>query len=185
MQNETQNNNTPEELHKAKRLGVIFLIIGIITLAIIGSLIIASKNNESKMDAQTTSTSVSINEKRDDDGDMMYRPIYTYEVDGQTYTCETSFSSSIHPSENNATIYYESSNPSNCASDYSRTGEKFFYLFLILPAVFIIVGISSIKAASSKLEHGAFLKDSTTPSQQPPTPPSSSSTGTSQGYDLS
>ena len=176
--------NSPKELHAARKLGVIFTVIGIFLLVPLVFLIALYKMNDSRLDAQTTSTSVTIHEKIDDEDDTIYKPTYEFEVNGKTYICESSISSSIRPNESNVTIYYESTNPNNCASDYTRTRVKFFYFFLILPVVFIIVGIVLIVTSTKRLKN-SNSSNGTTASQQPPTIPSSSGTDLSQGYDLS
>lgn len=176
--------NSPKELHTARKLGIIFTIIGIFLLALLVFLIALYKMNDSRLDAQTTSTSVTIHEKIDAENDTIYKPTYEFKVNDKTYICESSISSSIHPDEGNVTIYYESANPNNCASDYTRTGVKFFYFFLVVPVVFIIVGIVLIVTSTKRLKNSSS-SDRTTASQQPPTIPSSSSTDLSQGYNLS
>ncbi len=176
--------NSPKELHTARKLGIIFMVIGILLLVLLVFLISLYKMNDSRLDAQTTSTSVTIHEKIDVENDTMYKPTYEFEVNGKAYFCESSVSSSIRPDEGNVTIYYESTNPNNCASDYTRTGIKFIYFFLVLPIVFIIVGIVLIVTSTKRLKNNNF-PNGTTASQQPPTTPSSSGTDLSQGYNLS
>ena len=53
----------------------------------------------------------------------MYSPVYTYEVNGKTYKCESTSSSSIYPSNDNKKVYYDSKNPSNCMTKYSKSGN--------------------------------------------------------------
>ena len=157
--------NSPKELHATRKLGIIFTVIGIFLLVPLVFLIALYKMNDSRLDAQTTSTSVTIHEKIDDEDDTIYKPTYEFEVNGKTYICESFISSSIRPDEGNVTIYYESAN-------------------LILPVVFIIVGIVLIVTSTKRLKNNNS-SNGTTASQQPPTVPSSNGTDLSQGYDLS
>ncbi|MCR4753287.1 MAG: hypothetical protein K5837_02610 [Candidatus Saccharibacteria bacterium] len=176
--------NSPKELHTARKLGIIFTVIGISLLALLAFLIALYKMNDSQLDAQTTSTSATIHEKIDAENDTLYKPTYEFKVNDKTYICESFISSSIRPDEGNVTIYYESANPNNCASDYTRTGARFFYFFLIIPVVFIIVGIVFIVTSTKRLKNSSSSNGATA-SQQPPTIPSSSGADLSQGYNLS
>ena len=74
----------------------------------------------------------------------MYSPIYHYEVDGQNYECSSSVSSSKNPGDGNGTVYYDSKNPSKCMTEYAKSSRTFLYLMLILPIVFIAVGLVNI-----------------------------------------
>ena len=42
-------------------------------------------------------------------------------VNGKTYKCESTSSSSIYPSNDNKKVYYDSKNPSNCMTKYSKS----------------------------------------------------------------
>ena len=182
----TTNNsvNSPKELHAVRKLGIIFTVIGILLLVPPVLLIALHKMNDSRLDAQTISTSVTIHEEIDAENDTLYKPTYEFKVNDKTYICESSISSSIRPNEGNVTIYYDSANPNNCASDYTRTEVKFLYFFFIIPVVFIIVGIVLIVTSTKRLKNSSSSNE-TTASQQPPTIPSSSGTDLSQGYNLS
>lgn len=100
----------------------IFLV-GIIMLIIMGWVYISSVKKAKRLDSTVTSTSVEVKSYISDEGNTMYSPVYTYEVNGKTYKCESTSSSSIYPSNDNKTVYYDSKNSSNCMTKYSKSGN--------------------------------------------------------------
>ena len=88
-----------------------------------GMVYISSVKKAKSLDSTLTSTSVEVKSYISDEGNTMYSPVYTYEVNGKTYKCESTSSSSIYPNNDNKTVYYDSKNPSNCMTKYSKSGN--------------------------------------------------------------
>ena len=129
-----------KNIRKSKKFFAIFIIAGVIFAAIMLGIFIASLFKQSTLDSTTTSISVDENGHLDSDDDYVYSPIYTYEVDGKQYTCKSNVSSSIRPGSENKTIYYDSKDPSQCMSEYTKGTNSFILIFTIIPAIFIIIG---------------------------------------------
>ena len=91
---------------------------------------ISSVKKAKRLDSTVTSTSVEVKSYISDEGNTMYSPVYTYEVNGKTYKCESTSSSSIYPSNDNKTVYYDSKNPSNCMTKYSKSGNTILLFYL-------------------------------------------------------
>ena len=131
-------------IKRGRRFFYIFLAAGVFFATIIGGIPLFNTIHKNKLDSSTTSTNVEIHEHRDSDGDTMYSPAYYYKVDGQEYICTSNSSSNIRPNTDNQTIYYDSKNPSDCASEYTQSSSLFFLILLILPAIFIIIAVINI-----------------------------------------
>lgn len=82
----------------------------------------------------------------------MYSPIYYYEVNGQNYSCGSNASSSNNPGTQNKNVYYDSKNPSNCMTEYSKSGNYIILVFLLLPIMFIIVAVTNIKKVNKRIK---------------------------------
>lgn len=126
---------------KGKNIYVVFLAVGFIFLAFLVYQTYTTHQKEASLDSSTTSTRVEITSYENDEGTTMYSPIYYYVVDNQEYRCSSITSSSISPSTKNDTVYYEKANPSNCMSNYSKKGNKWNIIFLIIPIIFILVSV--------------------------------------------
>lgn len=141
-----------KNIKKYRNFYSIFLIIGLIFLAIILAIFLNFYLKISKLDSKTTATSIEINEHVDEDGDTMYSPRYKYMVDDIEYTCITSITSSINPTNKSKIIFYDSKNPGNCLPEYSKKNYYFMLLFLILPITFILIGSININKINKKIK---------------------------------
>ena len=141
-----------KNVKKSYKFYAIFIIAGVLFAAIMLGIFIAGIVSQNSLDSSTTSTRVSINETKDSDGDNMYSPDYYYEVDNKEYKCSTNVSSSVKPDEKGTTVYYDSKDPSKCRTEYENGVNGFLLLFLILPAVFIVIGIVFINKTKKRVK---------------------------------
>lgn len=137
---------------KEKRFFYPFFIIGIVVLIVMISLIVMNIIKSKSLDSTTMSTSVEIISHVDDEGSKTYSPIYYYTVKGINYACESNISSSVRPSDSNKIVYYDSKDPSKCMTEYSKSGNKIFLIFLVLPIAFITLGIINIKKVNKRIK---------------------------------
>lgn len=140
------------DLKKARgpvSFGIIFTLVGLVFFAIMVVLLIGNVNKKNALDAETKATNVVWEEHYDsEDGSLMYSPIYEYVVDGNVYMCNSSTSSSSKGGD--GIVYYNSKNPSECMTDFDNSSTGIIAIFLIIPVVFLIVGIVQIKKSISK-----------------------------------
>lgn len=98
-----------------------------------------------RLDSKTTSYDMDVitEERRDDDGNYYeeYSPVYLYEVNDEKYSCPSNNYSRIHPINKKETIYYNSKNPKECASNINIINGIIIYSFLII--IFVIIFIFS------------------------------------------
>ena len=74
----------------------------------------------------------------------MYRPTYQFVVNNQTYFCTSNSSSSVKPSNKPITIYYSSTNPSNCLPERSHTENVILIVMGLMSIVSICFGFKEI-----------------------------------------
>lgn len=145
-----------DNVKKGKKFFYIFLVVGIIFLAIMLGVLIGNVIKLKSLDASTMSTSIDINQYINDEGSDMYSPIYHYKVGGKEYTCNSNSSSSVRPSESNALVYYDSKDPTKCTTEYSKSSNTLLLVFLIIPLVCIAVGVINIKKVNKRVQ---IIKD--------------------------
>lgn len=139
------------DLKKAKGplgFGISFTLVGLLFLVIFGGIFISSTTKKNAMDSETKATNITWETHYDSEDGTTYSPNYEYEVDGTIYVCKSSTSSSIKSGD--GTVYYDSSNPGDCMTDFDNTTNGFTFVFLIIPVIFIVVGVSQIRKSINK-----------------------------------
>ena len=101
---------------------MIYLCIAI--FGILGIYLTFFYSNTSKYDSETTAYRIDANERYDDEDGTLYYPIYHFKVDGRDYECKTKGGSSFSPNESKNKVYYDSTNPTNCMTQYDGGTSK-------------------------------------------------------------
>lgn len=96
---------------------------------------IASSTN--KFDSKTEAYQISPNETSSSDG-TVYHPIYYYKVNGIDYECRSSIGSSSYPNEDKKLVYYDSSNPTKCKTEYETKSNRVAGIICLVAAGVII-----------------------------------------------
>jgi len=130
-----------KNVRKGKNIWFLFFGLGILFFVVILFGFISSMNKLNSLDSTVMSSNVEIKSHINDEGNVMYSAVYYYIVDGKQYICGSNVSSSMMPSTENKTVYYDSNNPASCMSESSKTGNYIFLAFLIIPIIFIIISI--------------------------------------------
>lgn len=137
-------------------VGITFFLAGLFFFVILAVIAFGSITRKNALDGETKATTINWESYYDSDNGTMYRPIYSYEVNGESYTCRSSTSSSSR-SGAKGTVYYDTKNPENCMTDFDN-GTNFIVIgFLLLPIIFMIVGGSQIKKAIKNVEKAKRL----------------------------
>ncbi len=137
---------------KGKKFFLMFLVVGILFLTIFGSIVISSFVKLKGLDKEFISDRVEVKSHNDNDGDRMYSPTYYYTVDGTMYSCSSDSSSSINPGTNNKKVYYKSSSPSTCMTEYSKSSNYIILIALIIPIIFIVVAVLNMKKIDKRVK---------------------------------
>ena len=95
--------------------------------------------NTSKYDKKATAYRMENNESTDSEGTITYSPTYYFKVKGKEYQCETQTRSSIRPNEKKNLVYYNSKNPEQCTTEYSKTSSKTGGIICLVVAGIIIL----------------------------------------------
>lgn len=140
-----------KNIKKGKNFYYIFLAFGLFFFILMGTVTLSNYIKLFSMDSSTTSTSVRVESHSDDDG-YMYSPTYYYKVDGKSYSCTSDISSSNYPGTTNKTVYYDSKDPSKCMTEFSKSNNNFFFLFIIIPVVFIVVAVINIRKIRKRVK---------------------------------
>lgn len=141
-----------KNVKKGKNFFLIFFVVGVFFFILMGGIIISSYVTLNSLDSETISKSVEIKSHINDEGTTMYSPIYYYRVNGVEYTCSSNASSSIHPGTENKKVYYDSKNPANCMSDYSKSTNTIFLPFMLLPIIFIIISVINFRKINNRVK---------------------------------
>ena len=105
-----------------KKKFVVYLCIAI--FGVIGVYLTFFESNVDKYDSQARAYDIDPNESYDSDDGTMYHPIYYFKVNGNDYKCESKSGSSISPNDKKNTVYYDSANPENCATQFDKSSFK-------------------------------------------------------------
>ena len=141
-----------KNVKKGRSFFYLFLFLGIFFFIVMTVYSVSSIIKLKSFDSSVTSTNVEVKSYISDEGDIMYSPVYSYVVDGGDYVCTSGMSSTVNPGNSNKTVYYDSSNPSNCMTEYSKSGNNFLLFFTLLPILFIIVAGVNINKVNKRVK---------------------------------
>lgn len=95
-------------------------MIGLFFSSLLTIIFISNLTKLISMVKEVLSDKVEVNSYVDNDGTKVYSSIYYYNVDNITYICKSAYSFSTNPGNDNKKIYYNSSSPSSCMSEFSK-----------------------------------------------------------------
>lgn len=137
---------------KGNSVYLIFLFVGIVLMIAFGLVIVSSNNKLKSLDSTVISSRVEISTYKSNEGNIMYSPVYYYEVDGTEYSCPSNSSSSSKPKTDNANVYYDSKNPEDCMTDYSKSVTKYMYIGVLVGALLTVVGTMVMIKGEKKIK---------------------------------
>lgn len=127
-----------DNVKQGKRSLYTFLLVAFFLLILFGGFYIYHSLKLKSLNSVTLSTSVELNTDRNDENEIMYSPIYYYVVDGVTYSCASNSSSNVSPGTSNRNVYYDSSDPSKCMTEYSKTSNTISLVVIFLLVIYIL-----------------------------------------------
>lgn len=150
------------DLKNVKKSGssmALFIIIGLLFAGIGIGMFVSQITTKNRMDSEVEAYRVDINEHYDSDNGTMYSPVHYYRVNGVEYTCSDGGStSSITSSMEDETVYYNSSDPSDCMTDYSSSSNNlFFIIFTLLGGICAGLGINNIIKSRKRIKLIKYL----------------------------
>ena len=145
-----------KNVKRGKRFYTMFLVVGLFFVIFISSFLVSNRLKLNSLDSAITSTRVEVESYTNNDDETMYKPIYYYTVDGRDYVCKSSSSSSINPGTANGTVYYDSKNPENCTTEYSKSSNWLVIVAMLIPVLCIVVAIINMRKISKRI---AIIKE--------------------------
>lgn len=150
------------DLKNVKKSGsslIFVILIGLLFAGIGIGMFVSQVAKKNRMNSEVEAYKVDIDEHYDSDSGTMYSPIHYYRVDGVEYTCTGGGStSSITSSMEDETVYYNSSNPSDCMTDYSKSSNNLFFLiFTLLGGLAAGVGFNNVFKSRKRIKMIKYL----------------------------
>ncbi len=155
-------------IKKGRRFYYVFLAAGLFFLSILASIYISTIVSKNTLDSSTISTRVSVRQHTSSrsSANMLYSPVYYFEVNGEEYICPSTSSSSIYPGTENKTVYYNSKNPEECMTEYTISSNTTLLFAIILPLIFIVFSLIKIHKVNQRIgkikelnQKGRLIKD--------------------------
>ena len=139
------------DLNKARAgvgFGVVFFLAGLFFFCVMSGVFLSSFTRKSALDGKTKAYHVEWHYHYNDEGSTMYSPTYYYTVDGKNYVCDADSSGGIKNGK--GIVYYDTKNPNICMTDFNKSIEYIFLIFLFLPLIFIFIGGKKILVCLKK-----------------------------------
>ena len=116
----------------------ILLYVCIAIFGIAGIYFTFISGNTDKYDSQTKAYQIYPNESYDSDGNIIYYPIYYFKVNGNDYQCKSKSGSSFYPNDKKNMVYYNSTNPEECKTEYEKSSSKVGGIICLIVTAIII-----------------------------------------------
>ncbi len=134
-------------------------ILAAVIIAVCTGVVIRNVVAKISVDETTDAISIEYKESLDDDNNVVYKPIYQYEVNGKEYSCESMFTvkSKI---EGKAIVHYDKSKPQMCITDYSysRYAANYLMIFIIpFMALILVISFGTLKKHKKRIEMIKYL----------------------------
>lgn len=114
-------------------------------------------SNTSKYDSKVKAYRIDPNLTYDSEGNAAsYYPIYYFKIDTKEYECKTKAGTGTYPNEKKNTVYYDSSDPTKCKTEYesstSRLGGIVFLGFTALVGLLSIITKINDEESNNQIE---------------------------------
>ena len=130
----------------------IFIYIGILILLILDGIVAVNIIRKKSFDSYAITRHIEIESYEDDEGYIMYKPVYYYNVNENQYMCKPSSSTSNMKKIRYGKVYYDSNNPSKCMTDYTLKANKILLILNIIPIGFFIPGFLLTSKTNKKIK---------------------------------
>ncbi len=150
-------NTNAKKIKKGKRKFYIFLAIGVSLLLSVGGIFALNIIKMNNLDSKIMSTKVEVKSYVNDSGNTMYSSVYHYRINGQDYSCNSNVSSNDNLETENKNIYYNSTNPSICMIEYSKTGNYIMLIIIPISIIIIFFAIINIKKTNKKIKSTTII----------------------------
>ena len=144
-------------LKKEKKVPLIFITVGFIIFVIFLFIFLHGMFKFNKYDAKVSATYIDFGEKINMDGYIVYTPTYHFRVNNINYKCTSYVTSQTMPKKEGL-VYYNSSDPHSCMTDYVTNTNYFFLIGVGIGTLFIIIGAVLLCATNNKKKKMKYLE---------------------------
>ena len=141
-----------KNVRKGKNIFYFLLGFALFFIVVFGLAFISTTTKSDSLNSETLSTGVDVKSYVNDEGTVMYKGVYYYEVDGINYICSSNVSTSSHPGTENKKVYYDSSNPSSCMVEHSSMIDYVMLIGLLVPMIFVIFALVNIRNINKRVK---------------------------------
>ena len=140
-----------KNLKQSSIVWIVFFTIGLLFVGIALGVFAYHKVDSKKYDKTAKTYEVIPNSYVNDEGTIMFKPIYHYTVNGKNYECTSGVSSNLANIDQVQEIKYQSKNPSKCISPDEGFYILFPSIFLFIGAIFTIIGGIGLGSVRKKI----------------------------------
>jgi hypothetical protein len=134
---------------------VLYLCIAI--FGIIGIYLTFFASSISGYDSKIEAYNIDPNESRDSDG-TTYNPIYYFRVNGVDYECKASIGSSSYPDADKKMVYYDSSDPTKCKTEYETKSNRLGGVICLIATGVMIFFFIIKKPSATSIEERTYTQ---------------------------
>ena len=116
----------------------ILLYLCIAIFGVLGVYLTFIAGNTNKYDSQVRAYKIDPNEHYDSDDAIIYNPIYYFKIDGREYECEAKSGSSSYHKEKKNIVYYDSSDPTKCLTEYEKSTSRLGGIICLIATALMI-----------------------------------------------
>lgn len=132
-----------------KKTGFILLIVGLIIAGVCFYIYFNIDNKKNNYDRVVRAEYIDANCTIDSEGDEMCSPIYHFKVNGESYECRSSSSSSIFNEDKNE-VYYQKGNPKSCLTEFDLGNSFIFLIVALIGCLLMVIGLINLIIAILK-----------------------------------
>ncbi len=145
-----------DNIKKEKKTPMLFIIFGSVIILFFLSVYLYGVIKNSSYDSQVKADYVDYKERINSEGYLVYSPVYHFTADGNSYSCNSNVISNKMPKVNSV-VYYNSSNPNNCLTDYMPKDHFFVILGLGVGALLFGMGLILIHSVNKNINKIRYL----------------------------
>ncbi len=130
-------------MNKVKQ-GLLIILVGALFVGAGVFILMRNENKLKNLDGVTKAKDINENceVEHDTDGDKtICHPIYTFEVEGNTYECksENAGGSSVNTAKNK--VFYDTKDPENCMTEFEKSSGWLLYVIIAVGVLLVGFGI--------------------------------------------
>ena len=128
----------------------VFIILVSILFFFVGAFLTFFLGNTNTYDSKAKAYKIYSNKIVDEEDGFLYYPVYMFRVDDNEYECKTQTGSRFEPKKSKNLVYYSSSNPEDCMTQYDKSNSSILGITFIISSI-VIFFVLVIKKPSNRV----------------------------------